>query len=180
MYLSLAFSSYMLILSSRFSTILQNFLNESSWYPVYPEVGQDWETCATKVVEFPIKAPMGKTKYDVTALEQLENYKMFMKHYVDHNCSITIHVRNHEWEMVEEWVWNNWDDIVALSFISLDDNFYKLLPYEAIKEEEYNIRVQQMKPFIASLISKYEKQEVQAVQADIVDDSCVNGACPIR
>lgn len=150
---------------------------EELGYPVYPEVGQEWETCATKVVEFPVKAPKGRTKYDVTAIEQLENYKMFMKEYVDHNCSITIHVRNHEWDEVEEWVWNNWDDIVALSFLSLEDNFYKLLPYEAIDEDEYNIRKQQMKPFIASLISKYEKQDIEV---DIVDDSCVNGACPIR
>ena len=67
-------------------------------YPVLPEVGQDMDTCSTKVIEFPVKAPIGKTKYEVGALEQLENYKMFMEHYVDHNCSITIHVRNDEWE----------------------------------------------------------------------------------
>ncbi|SCZ06032.1 ribonucleoside-triphosphate reductase, adenosylcobalamin-dependent [Alkaliphilus peptidifermentans] len=150
---------------------------EELGYPVYPEVGQDWETCVTKVVEFPVKAPSGKTKYDVTAIEQLENYKSFMKNYVDHNCSITIHVRNHEWQEVEEWVWNNWDDIVALSFISLDDNFYKLLPYESIDEDEYNRRVQLMKPFVPSLISKYEKQEIEV---EIEDDGCASGACPIR
>ena len=114
-------------------------------YPVFPEVGQEWETCATKVVEFPIKAPKGKTKYDVSAIEQLENYKMFMENYVDHNCSITVHVRNDEWQEVEDWVWNNWDDVVALTFISLDDNFYKLLPYEAIDEEEYSRRLNEMK-----------------------------------
>ena len=146
-------------------------------YPVFPEVGQEWDTCATKVVEFPVKAPTGKTKYDVSALEQLENYKLFMENYVDHNCSITVHVRNHEWDQVEEWVWTNWDDIVALSFISLDDNFYKLLPYESIDEEEYNQRVSTMKPFIPSLVSKYEiKEEL----LDIGSDGCETGACPIR
>ncbi|KAB3533579.1 ribonucleoside-triphosphate reductase, adenosylcobalamin-dependent [Alkaliphilus pronyensis] len=150
---------------------------EELGYPVYPEVGQDWETCVTKVVEFPVKAPIGKTKYDVSAIEQLENYKLFMTNYVDHNCSITVHVRNDEWEEVEEWVWNNWDDIVAVSFLSLDDNFYKLLPYEAIDEEEYNKRVELMKPFVPSLISKYEKQEIEV---EIEDDGCSTGACPIR
>lgn len=150
---------------------------EELGYPVFPEVGQDWETCSTKVVEFPIKAPDGKTKYEVSAIEQLENYKRFMSNYVDHNCSITVHVRNNEWERVEEWVWNNWDDVVALTFISLDDNFYKLLPYEAIDEEEYNRRLNDMKPFIPSLISKYEVQEVEL---DIGTDNCETGACPIR
>lgn len=146
-------------------------------YPVFPEVGQDWETCATKVVEFPVKAPDGKTKYDVSAIEQLENYKMFMEHYVDHNCSITVHVRNHEWEAVEEWVWNNWDDCVALSFLSLDDSFYELLPYEAIDENEFNKRRAAMLPFRPSLISKYEKRETVF---DIGSDGCENGVCPIR
>lgn len=146
-------------------------------YPVFPEVGQDLETCATKVVEFPVKAPDGKTKYDVTALEQLENYKMFMEHYVDHNCSITVHVRNHEWEAVEEWVWNNWDDCVALSFLSLDDSFYELLPYEAIDENEFHKRREAMLPFRPSLISKYEKRETVF---DIGTDGCENGVCPIR
>ncbi|TCT13813.1 ribonucleoside-diphosphate reductase alpha chain/ribonucleoside-triphosphate reductase [Natranaerovirga pectinivora] len=145
-------------------------------YPIFPEVGQELETCSTKVIEFPVKAPNGTTKYDVSALEQLENYKLFMENYVDHNCSITIHVREHEWEAVEEWVWHNWDDIVAVSFLSLDDNFYQLLPYEAISEEEYNARVSVMKPFIPNLISKYEKGE----ELDLGDDNCDNGVCPIR
>ncbi|MCT4593329.1 MAG: ribonucleoside-triphosphate reductase, adenosylcobalamin-dependent [Anaeromicrobium sp.] len=146
-------------------------------YPVFPEVGQEWETCTTKVVEFPVKAPEGKTKYDVSAIEQLENYKLFMENYVDHNCSITVHVRNYEWEEVEDWIWNNWDHVVAISFLSLDDNFYKLLPYESIDQEEYERRVKEMKPFIPSLLGKYEKEEVEL---DIGTEGCEGGACPIR
>lgn len=146
-------------------------------YPVFPEVGQDVETCATKVVEFPVKAPKGKTKYDVSALEQLENYRLFMKNYVDHNCSITIHVRNDEWEEVEEYVWENWDDLMAVSFLSLDDSFYELLPYEAIDEEEYERRRDEMKPFRSSLIGKYEKEEVIH---DVGTDGCESGVCPVR
>ncbi|HZK38095.1 MAG TPA: ribonucleoside-triphosphate reductase, adenosylcobalamin-dependent [Clostridia bacterium] len=150
---------------------------EDLGYPVYPEVGQDKDTCATKVVEFPVEAPAGKTKYDVSAIEQLENYKLFMENYVDHNCSITVHVREHEWEDVEEWIWQNWDDVVALSFLALEDNFYQLLPYEAIDEEEYNRRKSEMKPFIPSLISKYEEQETNL---DISGKGCDNGICPVR
>ncbi len=146
-------------------------------YPVLPEVGQDAETCTTKVVEFPVKVPNGTTKGDVSAIEQLEIYKMFMKNYVDHNCSITVHVRDNEWQDVEQWVWDNWDEVVALSFLSYDDNFYELLPFEAINEKEYDKRVKEMKPFIPSLISKYEKEEVEF---DIGDEGCESGACPIR
>ncbi len=150
---------------------------EELGYPVLPEVGQDPDTCTTKVLEFPVKSPEGKTKYEVSALEQLENYKMFMEHYVDHNASITVHVRDGEWELVEEWVWNNWDDIVAISFLSLDNNFYELLPYEAITEHEYEQRVIEMKPFRPSLISKYEIEETIF---DIGDEGCDTGVCPVR
>jgi len=150
---------------------------EELGYPVYPEVGQDPDTCVTKVVEFPVKAPDGKFKADVGAVEQLEIYKMFMTHYVEHNCSITIHVRDDEWDAVEQWVWDNWDDTVALSFLSFEDSFYELMPYEEITEEEYQKRVAAMKPFIPSLISKYEKEETEY---DIGDDGCESGVCPIR
>jgi ribonucleoside-diphosphate reductase alpha chain/ribonucleoside-triphosphate reductase len=146
-------------------------------YPVYPEVGQRMEDCITKVVEFPVKAPEGKTKYDVSAIEQLEDYKMFMENYVDHNVSITVHVRDHEWSLVEEWLWENWDDVVAVTFLALDDNFYELLPYESISEEEYEEKVEALAPFRPSLISKYEKEEVIF---DIGDDGCESGVCPIR
>jgi len=148
---------------------------EDLGYPVYPEVGQDPETCRTKVVEFPVKAPAGKVKGDVSALEQLENYKMFMEHYVDHNCSIT--VRENEWDAVEEWVWEHWDDVVALSFLSYDESFYELLPYEAITEEEYEARRSAMRPFNPSLISKYEREESEL---DVGGADCANGVCPVR
>ena len=150
---------------------------EELGYPVYPEVGQDAETCTTKVLEFPVKAPSGRVKADASAIEQLENYKMFMEHYVDHNCSITVHVRENEWEEVEEWVWKNWDDVVALSFLSYDENFYELLPYEEITEKEYNARKAKMRPFNPSLISKYEHEETEL---DIGASDCASGVCPVR
>ncbi|WP_373215300.1 ribonucleoside-triphosphate reductase, adenosylcobalamin-dependent [Ruminococcus sp. 5_1_39BFAA] len=146
-------------------------------YPVFPEVGQDPENPMTKVVEFPVQAPSGMVKADVSAIQQLENYKMFMKYYVDHNCSITVHVRENEWDQVEDWVWENWDDVVALSFLSYDDNFYELLPYEEISKEEYEKRKAALRPFNPSLLSKYEYDETEL---DIGDSECVNGVCPVR
>ena len=146
-------------------------------YPVFPEVGQDPENPVTKVVEFPVKAPAGTVKADVSAIQQLENYLMFMQHYVDHNCSITVHVRDNEWDEVEDWVWEHWDEIVALSFLSYDDSFYELMPYEAIDEAEYERRRAAMKPFNPSLLSRYEHGETEL---EIGDSECANGVCPVR
>jgi ribonucleoside-diphosphate reductase alpha chain/ribonucleoside-triphosphate reductase len=146
-------------------------------YPIFPEVGQSEENCTTRVIEFPVRAPAGKIKRDVSAIEQLEIYRMFMEHYTDHNCSITVHVRDDEWDAVEEWVFEHWDDTVALSFLSFEDSFYELLPYEEISREEYERRAAAMKPFIPSLISKYEKEETEY---DLGDEGCETGVCPIR
>lgn len=151
---------------------------EELGYPIFPEVGQEMATARTKVIEFPVKAPEGKTKYDVSAIEQLEIYKMFMEEYVDHNASNTISVRNNEWEDVIQWVYDNWDSVIGITFMSLDDSFYALLPYESITEEEYNQRKSKMKPFVPSLISKYE---IRGLEEDLESDpSCTTGACPIR
>ena len=151
---------------------------EELGYPIYPEVGETEEECTTKVIEFPMKSEVNKTKYDVTAIEQLETYKGFMQDYVDHNASITIHVQNHEWEETEQWVWDNWDDIVAITFLSLEDSFYSLMPYESITEEEYEKRKAAMKPFIPSLLSKYEKEETELDIGSLTD--CDGGSCAIR
>jgi adenosylcobalamin-dependent ribonucleoside-triphosphate reductase len=145
-------------------------------YRVYPENGQTWENATTLVIEFPVKAPAGRTKYNVSAIEQLEIYKMFMENYVDHNASITVSVRDGEWDEVEQWVYDNWDDCIGISFLSLDDNYFKLLPYEAISQKEYEIRSKEMKPFDPMLLEQFEKGEEH--ETDVSD--CSSGVCPVR
>jgi ribonucleoside-diphosphate reductase alpha chain/ribonucleoside-triphosphate reductase len=146
-------------------------------YPCFPENGETWDNLNTIVVEFPIKSPVKKTKHDVTAIEQLETYKMFQENYTQHNTSITVTVRENEWKDVEQWIWDNWDDYVAVSFLSLDDNVYQQAPYEAITEEEYNERIMKMKPFDISLL---HKMELSKYESDAGDTECAGGACPIR
>lgn len=150
---------------------------EELGWNVYPEVGQDWETCTTKVIEFPVASGVSRTKYDVSAIEQLENYKMFMEHYVEHNASITVTVKEDEWDAVEQWLWDNWDIVVGITFISLDNNVYPLAPYEQITKEKYEEMKRNMKPFDETLLLKYEKVEEEH---ELTNDECATGACPIR
>lgn len=150
-------------------------------YPMYPEVGQDPKNPTTMVIEFPIKSDCqgnANTKYTVTALEQLENYKRTMKYYTDHNTSITVSVRDHEWEEVENWMFDNWDDVVGISFLPLGDAVYQLAPFEAITKEEYEVRKDKMKKFDAQLLKKYESDSL--LDIDVVDAECASGACGIR
>ena len=150
---------------------------EELGWPVYPEVGQTEENCSTKVIEFPVKSPVKRTKYDVSAIEQLENYQRFMKNYVDMNASITISVQDHEWEGVEDWLFEHWDDVVGITFMSLDNHTYALAPYEAITEEEYINRKEQMKPFDKSILTQYELEQYEG---ELLEECEAGGACPIR
>lgn len=151
---------------------------EELGYKIVPEAGQTEENCTTKVIEFYIKAPEGKTKQNVTALEQLETYKMFMENYVDHNTSITVTVKSNEWDEVVNWVYNNWDIFIGISFLALDGGVYPLMPYEAITKEQYNefIKNYPTQKITPEMIQKYETTG----ESDIGESECSNGICPIR
>ena len=147
------------------------------------EVAQEGENVNTKVVEFPVESGVTRTKSSFTAVEQLETYKMFQDFYTDQNTSITVTVKPDEWDDVEEWLWNNWDSYVGISFLPDDGGFYQLMPYEAISEEEYKEMKKGLKPFNPNLIQKYEKneEEFEDLELDIESDpECASGVCPIR
>lgn len=144
---------------------------------VEPEVGQTWEDARTLVIDFPVETTAKRTKYDVSAIEQLEIYKMFQKYYTEHNTSNTISVGDIEWDEVEQWLWDNWDDMVAVSFLKLDGHTYKLAPYETISEEKYTTMKNGMKEFTPEQLQRFEKQETEYEETEA---ACEGGACPLR
>lgn len=155
---------------------------ELGWV-VKNEVGQEGDNVNTKVVEFPVQSGVTRTKSSFTAVEQLETYKMFQEHYTDQNTSITVTVKEDEWDDVEEWMWNNWDSYVGISFLPSDGGFYQLMPYEEITEEEYVVAKKGIKPFNPNLLKKYEGslQEYESIEVEQeTDPECANGVCPIR
>ncbi len=155
---------------------LFKLIEQQGSYPIYNEVGQSDEDCSIKVIEFPIKAPKGRTKYDVGAIEQLELYKLSMLRWSDHNSSITVHVRDHEWEEVARWVYDNFDYVVGITFLPLMEETYPLLPYECTTKEDYDKRIQQVKPIDYNLLAQLDDED----EHDIIDNECSTGACPIR
>lgn len=110
--------------------------------PVEPEVGySSLEQSMVWVFELPAKAPEGaKVRNDVTALGQLEYWKMWKTCWTEHNPSCTIYVGPDEWDDVYKWVWENWDIIGGLSFLPRNDHVYQLAPYEEITKDEYEKR----------------------------------------
>lgn len=155
---------------------------ELGWQ-IHPEVGQEMETATTIVIDFPVKSPATVTKADVSAVEQLEEYLLFQKHYTDMNTSNTITVKPEEWEEVEDFVYNHWDDMLGVTFLELNSTYYPLLPYEECTKEEYEELKAKMKEFDPDLLNEKElSTRNMGKEFEILDDreSCASGVCPIR
>ena len=75
---------------------------------------------------------------DVSALQQLEHWKMFDEHWCEHKPSISVYVREHEWLEVQAWVYKNFAIMSGVSFFPYDNHVYQQAPYEPITEDRYN------------------------------------------
>ena len=145
--------------------------------PFYPEVGQTMETANTFVLEFPVESPSGSTfKDDITALEQLEYWKMIKENFTEHNPSATISVGDEEWVAVVDWIYNNWDIIGGLSFLPRSNHVYRLAPYEAINKTQYEAMKAKFPKIDFSKLMAYERTDETDLKKEL---ACVGGTCEI-
>ncbi len=145
--------------------------------PYYPEVGQNAETANTFVLEFPVKSPDGAiTKDDISALDQLEHWKLVKKHYTEHNPSVTISVGEDEWIAVANWVYENWDIVGGLSFLPRSNHVYRLAPNEPITKAQYDQMVERLGNIDYGKLYQYERQDETELKKEL---ACVSGTCEI-
>jgi ribonucleoside-diphosphate reductase alpha chain len=145
--------------------------------PYHPEVGQSKENASTYVLEFPVKAPDNSVfKDDLSAIEQLEYWKVVKVNYTEHNPSVTISGGDDEWIAVANWVYENWDIVGGLSFLPRENHVYQLAPYEAIDEKRYKELAAQMAHIDFSKIVTYEKVNETDLKKEL---ACVAGVCEI-
>ena len=131
----------------------------------------------TWVFSFPMSTPAKKYSYDYKALDLLERYKLVMNHYVEHNASITVYLDDGEVDGVCDWLLENWDSYVAVSFLKKADGIYPQMPYERITESKYNKYMRTTPKFDRNLLEQIEGKGFQATD-DL--EGCSSGACPIR
>lgn len=92
----------------------------------------------TWVFSFPMKAPEhARLASEMTALDQLEHYLMFYRHWAEHTVSITVYVREHEWMEVGAWVYKHFDEVGGISFLPYSDHTYQQAPYQPVSKEVY-------------------------------------------
>jgi ribonucleoside-triphosphate reductase (thioredoxin) len=163
---------------------LAKAVQDHKGWVVNPEVGTEGSTreeqmknARTLVIDFPVYSGAKVTKDDVDVDEQFDTYFMFQEYYSEHNSSNTITVKPHEWERVEQRVWDGWDNFVGVSFLAHDGGTYKLAPYEKCTKEEYESLKTKMQDFDMSILEGYETGNLE--DADLGSD-CEGGLCPVR
>lgn len=136
----------------------------------------DVTNSANLVFEFPVAAPDGSiTRSDRGALEQLEHYLTFKRHWCEHNPSITVYVKEHEWLDVGAWVYRNLDDVGGVSFLPHSDHVYQQAPYQDLTKEQYEELAKIFPSIDWNMFDGYEKSEDTTNGSQEL--SCTAGAC---
>ena len=92
---------------------------------------------STSIFSFPIRAPKGAlTRTSKTAIEQLELWLTYQRHWCEHKPSVTVSVKDKEWVEVGAWVWKHFDEISGVSFLPHSDHTYPQAPYQDATSDE--------------------------------------------
>jgi ribonucleoside-diphosphate reductase alpha chain len=97
---------------------------------------------STTVFSFPMKLPDSSiTREHVSAIDHLELWLKYQRHWCEHKPSVTINVREEEWPRVGAWVYDHFDEMSGVSFLPHDGGTYRQAPYETITKEEYEAAI---------------------------------------
>ena len=115
---------------------------------------------------------------DEGVLVQLSRYKKWMNNYCDQNVSNTIYYRPEDKDLIVNWLFDNWDVYVGLSFLFKNDPTvcakdlgYPYLPQEYVSEDtffEYS-----------NILAEIDWTDTDA-DIEIDDGGCASGVCPVK
>jgi ribonucleoside-diphosphate reductase alpha chain len=132
----------------------------------------------TSVFSFPVKAPSHAiTRDKLTAIQQLEIWLTYQRHWCEHKPSITVSVKEDEWMEVGAWVYKHFDEVSGISFLPYSEHTYVQAPYQEVTKEQYEELVVKMPKTINwSALSMYELEDSTTGSQAL---ACVSGECEI-
>jgi len=132
----------------------------------------------TTVFSFPQKAPAGAvTRNDMSAIEQLETWLTYQRHWCEHKPSVTVSVRDDEWVEVGAFVYKHFDEMSGVSFLPHSDHTYQQAPYQDCEKSDYEMLLSVMPTDIDwSKLSDYEKEDNTAGMQTM---ACSGDSCEI-
>jgi len=153
---------------------LTQFMKEAG-IPIEPDITKP---DSVSVFSFPMKSPIGAiTRTAMTAIEQLDYWLMFQRHWCEHKPSVTISVKEDEWMEVGAWVYKNFDEVSGISFLPFSEHTYKQAPYQDIDENEYKELMKTMPKAIDwSKLKDFEKEDTTNGSKEL---ACTAGVCEV-
>ena len=132
----------------------------------------------TLVFSFPMKSPdQAVFRTDMTAIEQLELWKVYQDAWCEHKPSVTISVKEDEWMDVGAWCYKYFDYMSGVSFLPFSDHTYRQAPYQDCSEDEYQKLLGEMPKNVDwSLLSNYESTDLTLGAQEM---ACAAGGCEI-
>jgi ribonucleoside-triphosphate reductase len=159
---------------------MYKFLSEN-----HPELIEDeyFRPHDTAVIGIPQKAPEGSILRTENPIQLLERIKQVSEEWVfpghtdganKHNISATVSIRDDEWEMIGEWMWQNKEYYNGLSVLPYNGGTYVQAPFEDITEEKYEELMNALKSVDVSKIE--EEDDETDLSGEL---ACAGGACEI-
>jgi len=133
----------------------------------------------TSIFSFPIKVNGTSIfRNDMSAIKQLELWKIYQDHWCEHKPSVTISVKESEWMEVGAWVYNNFDYMSGVSFLPFSEHTYKQSPYQDCNKKEYEGLLKKMPKNVEwDKLAEYEKMDTTISSQEL---ACVGGFCEIQ
>jgi ribonucleoside-triphosphate reductase len=130
----------------------------------------------TTVFSFPMKSPDGAViTTDRTAIQQLETWLVYQRHWCEHKPSITVNVRDSEWLEVGAFVYKHFNEMSGVSFLPFSNHTYQQAPYQECGASDYQELLKLMpKQIDWSKLSEYEKEDTTVSSQTMAcsGDSC--------
>ena len=144
----------------------------------FPVEDDEMNPSHTAVFSFPMKVDRSAVfRTDLTAIEQLDLWKIYQEHWCEHKPSVTISVKESEWMEVGAWVYENFDQMSGVSFLPFSEHTYRQAPYQDCDREEYEKLLKEMPKNVDwSQLAKYEQVDSTVASQEL---ACTAGSCEI-
>jgi len=151
----------------------------------HPELVEDMTLLPNSaVIELPQRAPKtGIARNFETAKQMLDRVQKFNTEWVrpghingnnTHNVSATVSIKENEWSMVGNWMWENRETFNGLSVLPYDGGTYVQAPFEEINEKKFNSMYRKLTEI--NLTKVKEVEDNTDLQGEL---ACAGGSCEI-
>lgn len=132
---------------------------------------------STTVFSFPVKAPEDAlVRENLTAVEHLNLWLIYQRHWAEHKPSITVSVKENEWMEVGAFVYKYFDEISGISFLPYSEHTYQQAPYQECTKEDYEALLSKMPDILWSDLSLYEFEDSTSGSQTF---ACAAGDCEV-